>query len=214
MSAEPDKKNPDIENKDLDSESNETAKTESEKHSEKETETVAESSKSEAVYESDDDAVEASAEKHIEELEADIKKAQEDYLRAIAEKQNAERRASLDVEKARKFALESFVKELLPVVDNLERALTSAGTVQEESSAFVEGVELTLKSFQAALEKNRVNAIDPAGEPFNPEQHQAMASVENTEVEANTVIEVFQKGYELNGRLIRPAMVVVSKTGG
>ena len=159
-----------------------------------------------------DEQVELSLELQVEDLQAKLKRADEDVLRAKAEEQNTLRRASLDVEKARKFALESFVKELLPVVDNLERALASTETGHNESDAFVEGVELTLKSLLSALEKNRVQAIDPAGEPFNPELHQAMASVENAEVEANTVIEVFQRGYELNGRLIRPAMVVVSKT--
>lgn len=156
---------------------------------------------------------EFSLEQQIEELQGKLELAAEDVLRAKAQEQNGLRRAALDVEKARKFALEGFVKELLPVVDNLERALASVEVDQKESDAFIEGVELTLKSLSAALEKNRVQAIDPAGEPFNPEQHQAMASVENAEVEANTVIEVFQKGYELNGRLIRPAMVVVSKAG-
>lgn len=159
------------------------------------------------------DAAELSLKQQIEELQGKLELAAEDVLRAKAQEQNGLRRAALDVEKARKFALESFVKELLPVVDNLERALASADDDRKESEALVEGVELTLKSLSAALEKNRVQAIDPAGEPFNPEQHQAMASIANAEVEANTVIEVFQKGYELNGRLIRPAMVVVSKAG-
>jgi molecular chaperone GrpE len=155
---------------------------------------------------------ELTLEQQIEQLQIQLSQAGEDVLRAKAQEQNTLRRASLDVEKARKFALESFVKELLPVVDNLERALASAIPDQPSAEAFVEGVELTLKSFLTALEKSRVQAIDPAGEPFNPEQHQAMASIENNEVEPNTVIEVFQKGYELNGRLIRPAMVVVSKS--
>lgn len=156
---------------------------------------------------------EPTAENQLEELQEKLRQAEEDVLRAKAQEQNSLRRASLDVEKARKFALESFVKELLPVVDNLERALVSADSEQESTEAVVEGVELTLKSLLTVLEKNKVQSLDPVGEPFNPEQHQAMASVENPEVEANTVIEVFQKGYELNGRLIRPAMVVVSKAG-
>ena len=158
-----------------------------------------------------EEEIEQTTEQLVEELQEQLKQAAEDVLRAKAQEQNSLRRAALDVEKAHKFGLESFVKELLPVVDNLERALVSADEIQNESEAFVEGVELTLKSLLAALEKFQVKAIDPAGEPFNPEQHQAMASVENAEVEINTVIEVFQKGYELNGRLIRPAMVVVSK---
>ncbi len=156
--------------------------------------------------------VELTLEQQVEALQIQVQQAQEDLLRARAEEQNSLRRASLDVDKARKYALESFAKELLPVVDNLERALSSADPDEAGSAAFVEGVELTLKALLAALEKSRVIAIDPEGETFNPEQHQAMAVVENSEVEPNSVIEVFQKGYELNGRLIRPAMVVVSKS--
>ena len=166
----------------------------------------------ELVSEEDQNAAEElTPEQQIENLAAMLVKAQEDVLRAKAEEQNAVRRASLDVEKARKFALEGFAKELLPVVDNLERAIASMDPEQENLDSVKEGVELTLKTLTAALEKNRVKVIDPEGESFNPDLHQAMAMVENKEVEPNSVIEVFQKGYELNGRLIRPAMVVVSK---
>lgn len=160
----------------------------------------------------DEAAVDLTPEQKIEALEIMVQQAQEDVLRAKAEEQNSLRRSSLDVDKARKYALESFVKELLPVVDNLERALSSIDIEKGGSETVVEGVELTLKTLLAALEKNRVQAIDPEGESFNPEQHQAMAMVENADIEPNSVIEVFQKGYELNGRLIRPAMVVVSKS--
>ena len=167
----------------------------------------------ELVSEEDQNAAEElTPEQQIENLAAMLVKAQEDVLRAKAEEQNAVRRASLDVEKARKFALEGFAKELLPVVDNLERAIASMDPEQENLDSVKEGVELTLKTLTAALEKNRVKVIDPEGESFNPDLHQAMAMVENKEVEPNSVIEVFQKGYELNGRLIRPAMVVVSKS--
>lgn len=166
----------------------------------------------ELVPEDDQNATEElTPEQQVENLAAMLVKAQEDVLRAKAEEQNAVRRASLDVEKARKFALEGFAKELLPVVDNLERAIASMDPEQENLDSVKEGVELTLKTLTAALEKNRVKVIDPEGESFNPDLHQAMAMVENKEVEPNSVIEVFQKGYELNGRLIRPAMVVVSK---
>lgn len=167
----------------------------------------------ELVSEDDQNAAEElTPEQQIENLAAMLVKAQEDVLRAKAEEQNAVRRASLDVEKARKFALEGFAKELLPVVDNLERAIASMDPEQENLDSVKEGVELTLKTLTAALEKNRVKVIDPEGESFNPDLHQAMAMVENKDVEPNSVIEVFQKGYELNGRLIRPAMVVVSKS--
>lgn len=140
-----------------------------------------------------------------------IQRLEEDKLRLAAETQNAMRRADQEVERARKFALESFTKDLVPVVDNLERAL-QAGLDAEVSKALLEGVELTLKSFQETLARYQLVAIDPEGEPFNPEQHQAMAMQENGDVEPNTVLTVFQKGYQLNGRLIRPAMVVVSKS--
>ncbi|WHI45625.1 nucleotide exchange factor GrpE [Microbulbifer sp. EKSA008] len=132
-------------------------------------------------------------------------------LRAQAEEQNARRRAQQDIERARKFAVEKLLQDLLPVVDNLERALATIDTADEANKALVEGIELTHKSFVETLTKNAVEVVDPAGEPFDPELHQAMTQVPNGEVEPNTVLDVFQKGYRLNGRLVRPAMVVVSK---
>ncbi|WKD48883.1 nucleotide exchange factor GrpE [Microbulbifer spongiae] len=132
-------------------------------------------------------------------------------LRAQAEGQNARRRAQQDVERARKFAVEKLLQDLLPVVDNLERALATIDTEDEANKALAEGIALTHKSFIDTLAKNSVEVVDPAGEPFDPELHQAMTQVPNGEVEPNTVLEVFQKGYRLNGRLVRPAMVVVSK---
>ncbi|WHI51963.1 nucleotide exchange factor GrpE [Microbulbifer sp. MLAF003] len=132
-------------------------------------------------------------------------------LRAQAEEQNARRRAQQDIDRARKFAVEKLLQDLLPVVDNLERALSTIDNADESNKALVEGIELTHKSFVDTLAKNSVEVVDPAGEPFDPELHQAMTQVPNGEVEPNTVLEVFQKGYRLNGRLVRPAMVVVSK---
>ena len=116
------------------------------------------------------------------------------------------------MEKARKFALERFCGELLPVVDNLERALEAAIGDSDIVRPIAEGVELTLKSFHDALKKFHIVAVDPAGEPFDPQLHQAMSMVENGDVEPNTVIAVMQKGYTLSGRLVRPAMVMVSKS--
>lgn len=153
-----------------------------------------------------------SPEEEIAELQGQLEKAKEDVLRAQAEVMNIRRRAEGDVEKARKFALERFVGDLLPVVDNLDRALAAIDVEDESLKSVVEGIELTRKSFLDTLEKNQVKSIDPAGEPFNPEEHQAMTMVPSPDVEPNTVLEVFQKGYSLNGRLIRPAMVVVSKS--
>ena len=147
-------------------------------------------------------------------LEEELTTARDDALRAQADAQNAMRRAEQDVEKARKFALERFCSELLPVVDNLERALEATAGDQEILKPIAEGVELTLKSFLDALKKFNVETVDPEGEPFDPQFHQAMSMVENPNVEPNTVIAVMQKGYTLNGRLVRPAMVMVSKSPG
>ncbi len=112
------------------------------------------------------------------------------------------------MEKAHKFALERFAGELLAVVDNLERALTA---IAEEDATQREGVELTLKSLLATLEKHGVNLINPQGETFNPEHHQAITMLEVAGAAPNAVVEVMQKGYSINGRLLRPAMVVVAK---
>ncbi len=132
-------------------------------------------------------------------------------IRAVAEMDNIRRRAAQDVEKARKFALEKFVTELLPVIDNLERTLQVADKDNESVKPLIEGVELTLKSMNSTVAKFGVVAIDPQGQPFDPNQHQAMSMIENGDVAPNTVIAVMQKGFELNGRVVRPAMVVVSK---
>ncbi|WP_116367474.1 nucleotide exchange factor GrpE [Parahaliea mediterranea] len=147
----------------------------------------------------------------LAQLQDEVAQLKDVALRAQAEAQNAKRRAELDVEKARKFALEGFARELLPVVDNLERALESAAGDEAQVKAIAEGVELTLKSLQDALKRFNIVAVDPQGEPFDPQLHQAMSMVENPDVEPNTVIAVMQKGYTLNERLVRPAMVMVSK---
>jgi molecular chaperone GrpE len=152
-----------------------------------------------------------SPEVSIEQLQEEVATFKDAALRAKAEAQNTKRRAELEVEKARKFALEGFSRDLLPVVDNLERALESAAGDDEAIKPIAEGVELTLKSFLDALRRFNIEPVDPEGEPFDPELHQAVSIVENPEVEPNTVIAVMQKGYTLNGRLVRPAMVMVSK---
>lgn len=141
----------------------------------------------------------------MEQLQQDLDMVRDDLIRAQAEMQNVRRRSERDVENAHKYALEKFVGELLPVVDNLERALAA------EDGQASEGIQLTLKSFVDVLGRFNVEPVDPAGEPFNPELHQAMSMVPNPDMENNTVLDVFQKGYTLNGRLVRPAMVVVVK---
>ncbi|MBV4489797.1 nucleotide exchange factor GrpE [Pseudomonas oryzicola] len=151
------------------------------------------------------------ADARVLELEEQLAAAKDQALRAVADVQNARRRAEQDVEKAHKFALEKFSGDLLPVIDSLELALAHSSADDENVKQIREGVELTLKMFQDTLKRYNLEAIDPHGQPFNPEHHQAMAMQENAEVEPNSVLNVFQKGYLLNGRLLRPAMVVVSK---
>lgn len=155
---------------------------------------------------------EPSLEETVARLEEEAAAARDTALRAQADAQNVKRRAEQDVEKARKFALEQFARELLAVVDNMERTLeVTAGQEDDAIKPITEGVQLTLKSFLDTLKKFNVEAVDPQGEPFDPNLHQAMSMVENSDVEPNSVIAVMQKGYTLNGRLLRPAMVMVSK---
>ena len=138
--------------------------------------------------------------------------ARDDLLRVQAEMQNLRRRTQQDVEKAHKFGQEKFSAELLSVIDNLERALAAASNHEDEAvKAIYEGVDLTLKSFMDCFNKFNIETVDPMGEPFDPELHQAMSMQENPDVEPNTVIAVMQKGYTLHGRVLRPAMVMVSK---
>ena len=131
-------------------------------------------------------------------------------LLARAELDNNRRRNEREVENAHKYALEKFVRELLPVKDSLELGLAAALGEGTELEKLREGMALTLKMLGTAMEKFGVSEVDPAGEKFNPERHQAMAMQESPTAEANTVLTVYQKGYLLNDRLIRPAMVVVS----
>ncbi|MDE1338444.1 nucleotide exchange factor GrpE [Vibrio aestuarianus] len=143
--------------------------------------------------------------------EAKIQEQQDTVLRAKAEVENMRRRSEAEVDKARKYALSRFAEELLPVLDNLERAIQAADADNEVIKPLVEGVELTHKTFVGVIEKFGLKEINPEGEVFNPEFHQAMSIQESPDHEPNTVMFVMQKGYELNGRVVRPAMVMVSK---
>ena len=154
---------------------------------------------------------ELSPEAQIESLQVELAKTKDDALRMVADAQNIKRRAEADIDKARKFALEKFSNELLVVADNLERALSAADLEHEKVKPLAEGVELTQKSFIDILAKFNVEQLDPVGEPFDPQFHQAMSMVENPDAEPNSVTLVMQKGYTLNGRLLRPAMVMVAK---
>lgn len=148
----------------------------------------------------------------LAEAELAAERAKDDLLRVQAEMQNLRRRTEQDVEKAHKYGIEKFSGELLVVIDNLERALTSASESKDGSiKAIQDGVSLTLKSFNDCFAKFSIEAVDPLGEPFDPQLHQAIATQESPDSEPNSVIEVIQKGYTLNGRVIRPALVMVSK---
>ncbi|MEH2920374.1 nucleotide exchange factor GrpE [Samsonia erythrinae] len=154
----------------------------------------------------------------IAELEAQLAELQQrerdNVLRARAEADNIRRRAEMDVEKAHKFALEKFAGEMLPVIDNLERALEVADKSNESLASMIEGVELTLKSLLDAVRKFGIEVVGDVNVPFNPEVHQAMTMLESADHQPNHVMMVMQKGYTLNGRLLRPAMVAVSKAQG
>lgn len=151
----------------------------------------------------------------IAQLEAELTQSQtgvrDAQLRAQAEIENIRRRAEMDVEKAHKFALEKFANELLPVIDSLERALEVANKEDPQLASMIEGIELTLKGLLGAVRKFGVEVVGETGVPFNPEVHQAMSMMESEEFEPNHVMLVMQRGYTLNGRLLRPAMVAVSK---
>ena len=132
-------------------------------------------------------------------------------LRTRAEMENLRRRAERDLENAHKYGLERFINEILPVKDSLEMGLSVASDESTDIAKIREGMDLTLKMMQALLQKMAVREINPLGEKFNPDMHQAMMAQPTTEAEPNTVLAVYQKGYSLNDRVVRPAMVVVAK---
>lgn len=146
----------------------------------------------------------------VAELEEEIIKLKDSMLREQAETQNIRRRLQQKAEDDRKRAIEKLAAELLPVIDNLERAIEAAGD-GEHVQAYKEGVELTYKNFVDVLAKFNVKQINPLGEPFDPQFHEALTMVPNPAMEPNSVMDVMQKGYTLNDRLLRAAKVVVTK---
>jgi molecular chaperone GrpE len=144
----------------------------------------------------------------IDELQARADENWDRYLRAAAEVENVRKRATRDVEHARRYALENFGRELLVVKDSLEMGLEAAESADAESLR--EGSSATLKLLATTLERFGISEIDPEGEPFDPEQHEAMTMQPSADVEPGSVLTVIQKGYSLNGRLLRPARVVVA----
>ncbi|MGO2012888.1 MAG: nucleotide exchange factor GrpE [Pseudoalteromonas sp.] len=147
----------------------------------------------------------------LESAKQTISDQKDGVVRAAADVENIRRRAAQDVEKAHKFALEKFANELLPVIDNLERAIEFSDKENEALKPLLDGIDMTVKSFNEAVAKFGVEIVNPEGEQFNPDFHQAMSIQPSDDVSANTVLAVMQKGYTLNGRLLRPAMVMVSK---
>jgi molecular chaperone GrpE len=155
----------------------------------------------------DAQAAPAAADAALAEAQAKLAELQESYLRAKAETENVRRRAQEDVSKAHKFAIESFAEHLLPVIDSLEAAVAHSS---DDLVKVREGVELTLRQLTGALEKGRVVALNPVGEKFDPHRHQAISMVP-AEQEPNTVVAVLQKGYVINDRVLRPALVTVAQ---
>lgn len=150
----------------------------------------------------------AQTEERLAKLEKALAEAD---LRAQAEIQNVRRRAERDVENAHKFALERFAGDVLSVADSLERGISTLDAEDEALQPARQGLELTLKVLLDVFARYNLEQIDPQGEPFNPELHEAMTMIPVPDAEPNTVVDVLEKGYRLNGRLIRPARVVVSR---
>tara|TARA_B100001989_G_scaffold235870_1_gene197416 strand:+ start:432 stop:1040 length:609 start_codon:yes stop_codon:yes gene_type:complete len=146
----------------------------------------------------------------LDETSEELTKTKDQLLRTVAEMENVRRRAQRDVENAHKFAVEKLLSDLLPVIDSLEKAVEAAKTTENPDS-MAEGIRLSLKLFVSTLEKAGIAIVDPLGEPFDPQLHEAMAMVPNPDAEQNSVMDVMQRGYTLNGRLVRAAKVVVVK---
>jgi molecular chaperone GrpE len=152
-----------------------------------------------------------SIEQQLEKAQTTIKDYWDQIMRLKAEMENNRKRSGRDLENAHKFALRNFAESLLPIVDSMEMGQQAAEAENASLSSIVEGTQLTMSMFIQVLEKHGLKAIDPVGELFDPEQHQAISMIEDENSESNTVISVMQKGFILNERLVRPAMVVVAK---
>ena len=139
----------------------------------------------------------------------EINELNDKLLRSRAELENFKKRHETEIEKALKFGVESLLVELVSVIDNLERAISSFS--KDSNQEDIEGVDLTLKSFESTLEKFNMRPINPLNENFNPEQHEAVGTVKQNDSEENSVIEVLQRGWQLHNRTVRPARVIVVK---
>ena len=175
-------------------------------------------SETEAPAELEDVVPEAAADGDADSVEAQLASAQEtikDYwdqmMRLRAEIENNRKRAERDIENAHKYALKNFIENLLPIIDSMEMGMAAARADNATLDSIREGSEMTMTMLLQLLEKQGLETIDPLGEKFDPEKHQAMSMIESADAEANTVVEVMQKGFALHDRLVRPAMVVVAK---
>lgn len=155
------------------------------------------------------DAAPSDIEAQLAEAELRAAQAHEQMLRVAAEMENIRRRAARDVEQAQRYALERFAQELLAVADSLELAVANAGTA--DAASLAAGQEATLRLLTSAFNRFAIQPIDPAGVPFDPERHEAMAMQPSATAEPGSVLQVVQRGYELNGRLLRPARVIVAR---
>ncbi len=159
----------------------------------------------------------ASAEARVAELEAEVARLKDQALRALAEAENTRRRAQREIEDNSKYAVANLARDMLPLADNLRRALDTL--TQEERAAdeklekFAQGIELVEREFLATLDRQHVKRVDPLGQPFDHNFHQAVMQVETADKAPGTVVQVLQPGYTIHGRLLRPAMVVVAKSG-
>ena len=153
--------------------------------------------------------------KRAAELEAEVARLKDQALRAMAEAENTRRRAQREIEDNAKYAVSSIARDILPVADNLRRALdgisAEARQADEKLDKFAEGVELTERDFLSVLERHHIKRVDPIGQPFDHNLHQAVMQVEAPDKPAGTVVQVLQSGYTIHGRLLRPAMVAVAK---
>lgn len=163
-----------------------------------------------AELEEDTAVEENSLEKQLADAQAKADDNWDQLVRTKAEMENIRRRSEKELTSARKYALEKFAQELLPVIDSMEMGVSAAMDENADITKLREGTEMTLKMFETAIDKFGIKGVHPKGEAFNPEHHQAMTMIDSAEHEPNMIIDVMQKGYLLNERLVRPAMVVVS----
>jgi molecular chaperone GrpE len=156
----------------------------------------------------EDASVESQLQTEVEHLRAELEQTRADVLRERADLENQRKRVSRDIDQLRKFANERLLSDLLPVFDSLDAGLAAAGT---EPSPLRDGLELTFRQLLKVAADNGLSMVDPTGDAFNPDYHQAVSQVESSDVEPGSVVQVFQKGYVLNERLLRPALVTVAR---